>query len=100
MVKIGARKCQVREIEGKIAKDFLYVHHIQGYCRSTLYLGGYYKGELVSVMPLTKEGEGNWNLTRFATSCDYLVQGMFSKMFSWFAKKYYPLEVKTFLDRR
>lgn len=100
LVKVGARKCQVREIEGKTAKDFLYVHHIQGYCRSTLYLGGYYKDELVSVMSLTKEDDENWNLTRFATNCDYLVQGIFSKMFTWFAKKYYPLEVKTFLDRR
>lgn len=97
--KIPARKCDVREIDFKIAKDFLEENHIQGFCKSTVHLGCYYNEELVGVMSFLKESK-MWNLTRFATKNNYLCQGVASKIFKHFTKNYNPDKVKSFLDLR
>jgi len=99
--KIQARKCLIYEISYYEAKKFLEKNHIQGKCKSTIYLGAYYEKNIVGVMALTKLNDDNeWELNRFATKINTISQGIGSKMFSFFIEKYKPETVKSFADRR
>lgn len=98
--KIGARKCFVQEITNNDAKWFLDRNHIQGYSRATLHFGLYFGDSLLSVMSCTKRYENVFEIVRFASNIDYVVQGAFSKMLKHFIVEYKPNAVKTFLDRR
>ena len=46
------------------------------------------------------EKENDWILSRMATDYDYICCGVVGKMFSFFKKKYSPICVKSFADRR
>ena len=100
--KIGARKMTTREILSHDAKEFLEKYHIQGFYKSSVYLGAFYNNELMAVMAF-KNGnikDKGWELTRYATNYDYRFQGLGSKMFTYFIRKYDPLYVISFTDRR
>lgn len=100
--KIAGRKVSVREILSSEAKDFLEKYHIQGFHRSTVYIGAFYNNELVAVMSLKKGNVKNkdWELTRFATNYNYTYQGIGGKLFKYFTRTYDPLYVISFADRR
>jgi len=97
--RIFARKCQCKVIDRHEAKVFLEKNHIQGFVRSTIYLGCFFCGELVGVMSFIGRN-GKFELNRYATNNDVMVIGGGSKLFKYFVDKYLPNEVKTFLDRR
>lgn len=100
--RIMGRKCCIQEIPNNLAKDFLNQYHIQGFSPSTIYLGAFYKDELIAVMTfkIDNNEKNTWNLTRFASNNNYLCQGIGGKIFKYFINIYSPNEVKTFLDRR
>lgn len=89
---IGARKCEVREVNNAKAKEFLNLNHIQGYVPARTKLGLWYKDELVGLLTLGKTRsvtglDGNdWELYRFAVKDGYTVPGGFSKLLSHFVK--------------
>lgn len=98
-IKIGARKCIVREITNDESETFLEKWHIQGFGKSTIYYGAYYNDVLVGVMSF-KYSEDEWELTRFATNGDYSVPGLGGKIFKRFLDDKNPSYVKSFADRR
>lgn len=102
LMKVGGRKVNVKEIYMNDAKNFLDKFHIQGFYRSTVYLGSFYHDKLVAVMCFKNGNVSNesWELTRFATNSNYIYQGVGGKMFSYFVKKYEPNMVISFADRR
>ena len=98
--KVYGRNCAVKEIENHLANDFLSKNHIQGYSRSSIYLGAFYDDNLCAVMTFKKSGKVNkWELNRFATDNDTLCVGVGGKIFKYFVKKYHPLQVVSFADR-
>ena len=99
-VKIGARKCIIKEITHKEAEVFLEINHIQGYSKASIHFGAFYKEKLISVMSFTKITNNEWNLVRFASDLNYIVQGICSKIIKFFIKNYMVETIKTFLDRR
>lgn len=98
--KIGARKCIIKEIDNKLAECFLKENHIQGYSKASIHLGAFYEENIVSVMSFTKLENGEWNLVRFASEINYIIQGICSKFIAYFVKNYQFTVIKTFLDRR
>lgn len=100
--KIMGRKCKVEFIDKEVAEQFLNDYHIQGFARSTVYLGAVYNNNLVAVMSFKQETKNSdkWELTRFASDYHYVCQGIGGKLFNWFVKNYNPSEVKSFADRR
>lgn len=98
--KIPGRKCRITEIKNNTSKEFLNKYHIQGFSRSTIYLGAYYDNELVAVMTFLKTKNKCYELNRFASNYNYTCQGVGGKLFSYFIKNYEPLEIKSFADRR
>ena len=100
--KICGRKIQVKEIYSNDAKEFLQKYHIQGFYKSSVYIGGFYKDKLVAVMAF-KNGNiknENWELVRFATDYNYIYQGVGSKLFTYFIRNYKPSSIISFADRR
>lgn len=100
MPKLYGRKCEIKEIHSYIAEEFLNVNHIQGFVKSTLFLGAFYNENLVGVMSFTKQADNNWELTRFATDIKYNCCGVGGKLFNYFIKNYDFKEIKSFADRR
>jgi hypothetical protein len=105
--KIYARKCVIKEIGSKEYKDFLKINHIQGSINSSIKLGLYYDGELVSAMGLgslrkvlgSKSKLGYYELLRYCSKLNTLVVGGSSKLFKYFIDKYKPTNVISYADR-
>ena len=100
--RIQGRKIEVGEIHMNDAKEFLDKYHIQGSSSSTVYLGGFYNGNLIAVMTFKHGNVKNphWELTRFASNFNFAYQGVGGKLFSYFIKKYNPSVIVSFADRR
>lgn len=100
--KIYGRNCIIKEISSTESKNFLEKSHIQGFSRSTTYLGAYNDGKLVGVMNFLRESKDSnkWELNRFATDNEYICCGIGGKMFKYFITNYNPEEIKSFADRR
>lgn len=100
--KIPARKCLIRSIGMEEADLFLEQFHIQGFSKSTIYIGAFYNNVLVGVMSFleNKKSTNEWTLNRFSTDSNYICQGIGGKMFKYFIRKHNPISVKTFADRR
>lgn len=99
-IKIGARKCDIIEINKDIAREFLNKFHLQGFSNSTLYYGAYYKDNLVAAMTFLFNGNDIWDMNRFTTDINYSIPGIASKMFKHFIRNNNVKLVKSFLDRR
>jgi len=100
--KIMGRKCDIKEIYKYDAEQFLNKYHIQGFVSATVYLGAFFENELIAVMSF-KNGNiknSDWELVRFASNYDYVMQGVGSKMFKYFISKYSPSRIVSFADRR
>jgi hypothetical protein len=105
-VKIGARKVKICEITSEQKKIFLNTNHIQGNDKSNIYIGGYYNNVLVGVMTfntkrnMTKNINGEFELSRFSTKDGYVISGLASKMIKYFQHNYNPKTIISFADRR
>jgi hypothetical protein len=89
LTKIHARKCEVRELDN--VTEFLNHHHLQGYCASSIKLGLFVEGILVSVMTFSKPRDnknGVIDLSRFCNHSGYIVSGGASKLLKYFIKNY------------
>jgi len=106
--KIGARECEVKEIESTLKNRFLNKYHIQGTDKSQISLGLFYKNKLVSVMTfaLPRRALGytssvaGWELSRFASINSFTVIGGASKLFNFFINKYNPGRIFSYCDLR
>lgn len=88
-IKINARKCNVREINFDIAKNFLEKNHIQGRDISKYRYGLFHGNKLVAVMTFLLNKE-EWKLNRYATLSGYSVRGGASKLLKYFERENYP----------
>lgn len=101
--RIFARNCEVREVDNQTALNFLNDNHIQGKSNSSVRLGLYYNGALVSLMTFSKARFTNkyqWELVRFCSLKYHSVVGAASKLFAAFNKKYRPVSVVSYANRR
>ncbi len=103
--KIWARKCSIKEVSIKEAKEFLNKNHLQGFVKSNIKLGLYYEQELVSIMSFDKyEGrkkmlELDWNLNRFCVKNYISIAGSASKLLKYFIKFYNPNRIVSYADK-
>lgn len=91
-------ECNIMEINEEIAKDFNEKNNLQGHFASSLYIGGFYNGKLVSVISLSRENDNEWRLTRltYNTNNDTIIK----KSMNYFIDKYKPHKIEVFDDRR
>lgn len=98
--RIGARQCQIKEIDFQVSNEFCMQNHIQGSCNSSIRLGLIYKDKLVSIMTFTKNRscmgfkdateQNVWELTRFCSVLNTQVIGGAAKLLKYFIKNYHP----------
>lgn len=81
---VGARKCQVEEIDAKLAKPFIEKYHIQGFSRSSFCVALKLEGELVGIMSFAPHHrQANADivvLNRLCFKSGVTIQGGASKM--------------------
>ena len=102
-IKIGARKCIVKEVSTKEAKEFINSNHLQGYINAKIKIGLYYEGKLLQVMTFGKpryNKEYQYELIRFCTLKGYSVQGGGSKLLKTFERLYEPESLISYANRR
>ena len=95
---IHGRKCEIREIDNKIKREFLNTHHIQGSDNSQIKYGAFYENKLVAVMTFSKPRTAlgkvkhsttkkyEFELVRFATDNSIRVVGIAGKLLSHFKR--------------
>lgn len=106
--RIYARNCQIKEIQPKLAAEFLNRYHIQGNDKSKYKFGAYYGDELVSVVTFSSKRislgsshkDGEFELGRFCVSDNYLIVGILPKFISHFSKNLSVSKILTYADRR
>lgn len=99
--RINPKKCVIKEVGTKIARDFLIKNHINGYSASSVYLGAYYNDSLIALMSFKiRTGKSIWEMTRFCVGCDYSCQDISVDMFGYFIKKFAPEKIVSIYDRR
>ena len=99
--RIYARKCEVKEISSKEAKEFLNKYHFQNYASSSIKLGLYYNDNLVEVMTFGKprfNKNYEYELIRLCTSSSYKVIGGSQKLLKYFLNKYNPKSIVSYCD--
>lgn len=90
-LSIGARECEVREVDNGLSKRFLEKYHIQGYSAASIRLGLFYKNRLVALMTLGKprfNKKYDWELVRYCTMGDFSIIGGASKILKEFRKRH------------
>lgn len=103
--KVFARNCQIKVVDSKTSGDFLKNNHIQGRVNSSLKIGLYHNGELISIMTFdhyegrNKMTDSEWNLSRFCNKTGLNVIGGASKLFKYFIKNYKPKRVISYADK-
>ena len=93
--KIGARQCNIENIDVTTARQFYDNNHIQGFYGGK-HKGLLYKGELVSMMTI-KYHDNHCSLERFVNKRGYRVMGAFSKLLKSFN---IDKPIETFSDLR
>ena len=82
-VRVGARKCELREVSAKDANKFFKEWHFLGEVIGAKWLYGlYWNGELVSCVAVGKAryGDGDWELLRYCVRSNINVIGGFAKL--------------------
>lgn len=101
--KIGARLCNIKEIDKKTAENFHIDNHISGKTTSSLNFGLCYNDELLIVLSLIKsrfDKNFDYEIARLSTKKYTIVSGGFSKLFNHFIKNYNINSCVTYADLR
>ena len=100
--RIYARECEVKEIDKKVAKEFLESYHLQGSTRGVKFACGlFYKGELVEVMTFGKPRYNKnyeYELLRLCTKPTVSVIGGASKILNFFEEQVKPSSLISYCD--
>lgn len=97
--KIYARKCTFRQVFANKAEQFLNKYHINGYVKSDLHYGLFYKNRLVFVLAI-KKSDDNWRITRFASVFNFTVVGGLSKVIKNIKRSFRYCTLLMEVDRR
>lgn len=101
--KLGARKCTIKEVQGREAKVFLEENHLQGSVPASTRVALIYDNEIVSLMTFGKariSKKYDKELYRFCTKKNLTVQGAGSRLLKYFEDAYKPKSLVSYANRR
>ncbi|MFW5847695.1 MAG: hypothetical protein ACOCVF_02135 [bacterium] len=100
--KLYARKCHIKEISTKDARDFINKNHIDGYVSSKYKIGLFYNDKLVACITISKSRytKNNYEISRFCNKINTTVVGGFSKLLKYFIKKYNTKDIISYVNLR
>ena len=100
---IPARKCKFEEIPNKNLREFLNQNHLQGWCKANKAVVLKYDNEIIAAMTFGKPRYNKsieWELIRLAFKTNTKIIGGTEKLWAYFIKKYNPISVVSYCDRR
>jgi len=100
--KVFARKCIIKSVENKEAKQFLFDNHLQGGIQCT-HIGIYFENQLISMISMGKSRFNksfDYEILRFCNKLNTSVTGGLSKLIKYFRKEYNPESIITYADAR
>ena len=99
--KVGARKCELKQISSSDANKFLTRCHIFGSLKGSSHFGLFYENNAVAVMSVSYfSNKDELYITRYATSLNFSVMGGFSKMLKHIEKVYETATIISYADKR
>lgn len=101
MIKIGARKCTIKEISSEDANTFLNIYHRQKAVFAIYNIGLFYNNCLVAIMTFgypRYNQRYQWELLRLCFHSDYRIIGGASKLFNYFIETYNPHSILSYCD--
>ena len=101
--RIYARKCIIKEVPFKEAKEFLEKNHLQGVCNSKVNIGLYSENTLVARMTFGKPRYNklyDYELLRFCNNLNTSVVGGASRLLNYFVKTYSPKSILSYANLR
>ena len=103
--KIYARKCDVKEISNKEAREFNNKNHLQGHRNAQITYGLFYEGKLVQLMSFSRtkynrnlKGDNDWEIIRGCPGSNNIVIGGVSKLFKHFIQDNNPDRIFSYCD--
>lgn len=100
---VFARKCEIMEMRPDDARLFVDANHLQGCVNSSVNIGLFNDGELVSVMCFSKNRFSSayeYEMTRFCSKLGFRVVGGASRLLAYFERTYTPKSLVSYADRR
>ncbi len=100
--KMYARKCVISQVKPKEKKEFLEENHLHGNSNSSINIGLFYEGKLVSLATFRKprfDKRFDYELLRFANLRYTSVIGGFSKILKFFTENYKFKTLLSYADR-
>lgn len=100
--KIFARKCELKEVDNKIYKEFCEKNHLQGYAIASVKLGLFYEGELVQIMSFSKSRLSKnyeYEMIRECSKQEYYIVGGKGKLLNYFEKTYKPKSLISYCEK-
>lgn len=91
LVKLPARKLEIRNVDKTTKKIFLNENHLQGNDKSTISYGLWNSDVLIAIMTFSKSRytkSHTWELSRFAVRLDHQCMGGFSRLLKHFEKNH------------
>lgn len=101
--RIYGRKCVVKKVDPKVAKEFCKMNHLQGASNSSIAYGLYYNDELKAIMTFCKSRfnkKYQYELLRFCTLKNTQIVGGASKIIAAFEKDYKPTSLISYANMR
>jgi hypothetical protein len=102
--KIGARDCEIVELDVTVARKFFGDNHIQGYGNSQIRYGLINNGELLCAMSFSNSNIArkniDWEIVRFCNKIGTSVTGGAGKLFKHFIQQINPDKVISYADSR
>ncbi|MFA7129457.1 MAG: hypothetical protein WC136_09830, partial [Sphaerochaeta sp.] len=99
--KIYARKCIIKELPTREAREFIDNNHLQGYISSSYKFGLYYNNKLVQVATFSKSrfNSYDYELIRLCGLINYNIVGGASKLIKYF-KMHHKGSLVSYANRR
>jgi hypothetical protein len=90
----------IKEINNNIINEFLKNNHLISDVRCTITLGLYVDDELISIIGINDEDDGNYKILHFVDKVNVNFDKTLHHLIEYFESKYKPLTLSYYVDRR
>jgi very-short-patch-repair endonuclease len=99
--QIGARELQIEMIDSSLAKQFMNMNHLHGFCQAKWHIGLKKDNMIYTVISLGRSRTSDhWEIIRFATLNNTKVIGGYSRLIAYIRKELRVERLMSFADRR
>lgn len=101
LIKIRAKKCEIKELDSITARDFFNDNHLGGYVASKINYGLYYNDELIQVEMFSKprfDQKIDWESTRGCSKLGYMIYGGYEKILKHFVNNFNVKSIISYVD--